>query len=136
MQHEHLRQKASSIDRTALHAEFLQTHVVKHPKSADLPFGGMKRFGFSAFLLCFLEAELWDAGEPFLLSGFFKFLLHGFSCCSVILPFKRLLVSFPCQSRLLAAITLNQIFQEFLQKLRLSQNFTLIYICFSPLHSR
>lgn len=75
IQHEHLLQNVSSMDRTALQAEFLQIHEFKFPKSEDCCGDDGSRIGFSPFRCCFLEDWLFELEEVFLESCFLMVLL-------------------------------------------------------------
>lgn len=87
MQQEHLLQKVSSLDRTALQAEFLQIQEFEDPKSEDCSEAGGSRMGFSPFRCCFLEGRLLGLEETLFESCFLIVLLLAFGS-SVILLFE------------------------------------------------
>ena len=66
MQHEHLLQKVSPMESTALQAEFLQIHVLEHLEPEHGSVTGGIRIGFSPFLFCFLEGWLFGLMDAFL----------------------------------------------------------------------
>lgn len=72
MQHEHLLQKVSTTESTALQAEFLQIHVLEHLEPDNGSVIGGIRIGFSAFLFCFFEGSVFGLTVTFLESWFFK----------------------------------------------------------------